>query len=413
MNLMSLAWKSLLNRRYTALLTVAAIAVSVALLLGVEKVRTNARTSFANTVSGTDLIVDARSGSVQLLLYSVFRIGNATNNISWRSYTEIAALPGVRWTIPISLGDSHRGFRVMGTTSDYFEYFRYADRRALRLAAGNPFNATMDAVLGAEVAAKLNYSVGQQIVVSHGVGTAGMADHDDKPFSVSGILEPTGTPVDRTVHVSLEGIEAMHLNWNRLQQGGLRPRATDLPPTAITAFMIGLDNRLAAFKLQRDINNYAQEPLLAIFPGVALHELWDMMSIAEQALLIVSFLVAAAAMVGLLATSLAGLDERRREMAILRSVGAGYRHIMGLLIAESAILTLLGIIIGFVLLVGAIVIAQPYLVSRFGLYLPLDWPSMRELSLLSLLLLAGFLVGLVPAYQGYRNSLADGLSTRF
>ncbi len=412
MNLLRLAWKSLLNRRGTALLTILTIAVSVALLLGVEKVRIHARTSFANTVSGTDLIVGARSGSVQLLLYSVFRIGNATNNIKWSSYTDIASWPGVRWTIPVSLGDSHRGYRVMGTSRDYFEHLRYADGRKLEFADGKPFDATLDAVLGAEVARELGYRVGDPLVVTHGIGTEGFGDHDDHPFTATGILAPTGTPVDRTVHVSLAGIEAIHINWNRIETDLRRARGEDLTPRQITAFMVGLDNRMAAFRLQRDINQYADEPLLAIFPGVALQELWDLMRIGEQALRVVSILVAAAALAGLLAVSLAGLNERRREMAVLRSVGAGYRHVMGLLIAESALLTGLGILIGLALQAAVLLLLQTWIVERFGLYLPPGLPGAGEWRLLGALLLAGLLVGLIPAWRGYRNSLADGLSTR-
>jgi putative ABC transport system permease protein len=412
MKLLSLAWKSLLNRRGTALLTLVAIAVSVALLLGVEKVRINARASFANTVSGTDLIVGARSGSIQLLLYSVFRIGNATNNIAWEDYQQINSWRGVRWTIPISLGDSHRGYRVLGTNLDYFEYFRYADKRPLRMVSGRPFEDTLDAVLGFEVAEALGYALGDKIVVAHGIDAIGNADHDDSPFTVVGILERTGTPVDRTVHVSLEGIEAMHLDWNKSSDVLAATPANDLTPKSITAFFIGLENRMAAFSLQRRINEYKGEPLLAIFPGVALFELWDLMRVGEKALLAVSVMVVAAAMVGLLAVSLAGLNERRREMAILRSVGAGYRHIITLLVIESTLLTVLGILFGLVLLILAILGMQSWLVGEFGLYLPLSWPGAGELKMIGLLLLAGIGIGFVPAYLGYRNSLADGLSTR-
>ena len=414
MNLLRLAWKSLLNRRGTALLTILTIAVSVALILGVEKVRLHARQSFANTVSGTDLIVGARSGSVQLLLYSVFRIGNATNNISWESYQEITARPGVRWAIPISLGDSHRGYRVVGTTSDYFEHFRYANKRLLEFSSGQAFEDTYEAVLGAEVARTLGYRNGDSLIVSHGVGAEGLLEeHDDKPFTVSGILAPTGTPVDRSVHVSLAGIEAIHINWNKVETDPTRVRSeTDLTPRAITAFMLGLDNRLLAFKLQRDINEYAGEPLLAIFPGVALQELWDLMRIAEQALRIISLLVAAAAMAGLLAVSLAALNERRREMAILRSVGASHLHVMGLLVSESALLTAFGIVLGLLLQNIVLLVLQPWLVDQFGLLLPLGLPGAREWATLGGLQLAGILVGLLPAWRGYRNSLADGLSTR-
>ena len=414
MNLLRLAWKSLLNRRGSALLTLLTIALSVALMLGVEKVRTEARQSFTNTISGTDLIVGARSGSVQLLLYSVFRIGNATNNITWDSYLDIVDYPGVRWAIPISLGDSHRGYRVVATTQDYFDHYRYANKRKLEFDSGRAFEDTYDAVLGAEVANQLEYQNGDALIVTHGFGTSGLdQDHTDKPFTVSGILKPTGTPVDRSVHVSLAGFEAIHINWNKIETDPTLMRSeTDLTPRTITAFLLGLDNRLRAFKLQRDINEYTGEPLLAIFPGVALHELWDLMRVAEQALQVVSVLVAAAAMAGLLAVSLAGLNERRREMAILRSVGASYRHVMGLLISETALLTLLGVGLGVILQYLALLILQPWMVDQFGLFLPLGFPSAREWVLIGSLLLAGLLIGLFPAWRGYRNSLADGLSTR-
>src|SRR3989344_4399316 len=173
MYLFRLAMASLANRRFTAILTAFAIALSVCLLLAVERVRVEARNSFASTISGTDLIVGARSGSVNLLLYSVFRIGNATNNIRWDSYEHFAANPQVKWAIPISLGDSHRGYRVMGTNESYFEHYQYGrggwapndpfsrhpragrnhplERAGARAFATDPF----EVVLGAEVAEAL------------------------------------------------------------------------------------------------------------------------------------------------------------------------------------------------------------------------------------------------------------------
>ena len=415
MNLKLLAGKSLKSRRSTAILTIVSIAVSVILLLGVEKVRVNAKSSFANTISGTDLIVGARSGSIQLLLYSVFRIGSATNNITWKSYQDIAQQKGVKWTIPISLGDSHRGFRVMGTSRDYFSVYQYGEKRTLKFSSGAQFEGVFDAVIGSEVANTLNYSIGDQVIISHGTGSASFAQHKDKPFVISGILEHTGTPVDRTMHVSLAGIEAMHVNW----QGAMKKRKakkalteSNLQPESITAFLVGLDSKIVSFKMQRYINDYAAEPLLAIFPGIALHELWSLMSVAEQALLIISLFVVVAALTGMLAVSLAGLNERRREVAILRSVGASHWHIMGLLITETVLLTTIGIIIGLIILYSSIWVAQPLIEKNYGLFIPITAPNVRELGMISVLLAASFLVGLVPAYFAYKNSLADGMSVR-
>lgn len=419
MHLLRLALASLANRRATALLTVLVIALSVGLLLAVERVRTETRSSFAATISGTDLIVGARSGSVNLLLYSVFRIGNATNNIRWDSYQQIAALPRVKWAIPLSLGDSHRGYRVLGTTTDYFTHYRYGQDRALQLAAGRPFADLFEVVLGAEVARALGYRLGDEIVLAHGVGAISLTRHDDKPFRVTGILTHTGTPVDRTLHISLAGMEALHVDW----QGGMpargaaridaeQARRLDLRPQAITAVLLGLDNRIATFAVQRALNEYRGEPLLAILPGVALQELWSLMGTAEQALLAVSACVVLVGLVGMLTALLASLNERRREMAILRSVGARPWQIAALLLAEALVLTLAGLLLGLALLYLAIALGQDFLQARHGLFLPLAAPSPREWLLLAASLAAALLLGLLPAWRAYRQSLVDGLSIR-
>lgn len=418
MAILSLAWQSLMNRRFTAMLTVVSIALSVTLLVGVERLRTEARASFANTLSGTDLIVGARSGPVPLLLYAVFRIGDATNNISWKSYQDIAAQPKVKWTVPISLGDSHRGFRVLGTTPAYFEHYRYVRDRELVIADGRQFTDLYDAVLGAEVADKLGYKIGDSIVVAHGASDVSFARHDDKPFRVVGILARTGTPVDRTVHVSLEAIEAIHIDW---QGGALMPGVTisadqarkmNLTPKAITAVLVGLKSKIATFQMQRFINDYPEEPLSAILPGVALSQLWDLIGIAENALLIVSVFVVVVGLFGMLTALLTSLNERRREMAILRSVGARPGHVFALVMGEAGALTFLGVLLGLALLYGLLFVGQPIIESRFGIFIDIGFLSSYEWMLLGAVLGSGILVGSIPSYRAYRLSLADGLSVR-
>lgn len=418
MPILSLAWKSLLNRRGTALLTILSIGLSVALLVGVERLRTETRASFANTISGTDLIVGARTGPVQLLLYAVFRIGHATNNISWDSYQDIAAHPRVAWAIPLSLGDSHRGYPVLGTTPAYFEHYRYGRGRALVVSEGAPFSDLYDAVLGAEVAKALGYGLGDFVVIAHGASDVAFARHDDHPFRVAGILAPTGTPVDRTVHVSLGGIEAIHVGW----EGGAplpgrvvdadEARAMDLAPKAITAALVGLTSRISTFQVQRFVNDYRVEPLMAILPGVALAELWGLIAVGERALLLVSGFVVVVGLFGLLTALLTSLGERRREMAILRSVGARPGHVFSLILGEALALTLLGILVGLGLLYGALLVAQPLILSAMGIFVAVGTLSAHEMMLLALVLAAGFLVGLIPGYRAYRLSLADGLSIR-
>jgi putative ABC transport system permease protein len=419
MKTLSLALRSLANRRTTALLTLCAIAVSVALLLGVQKLRTAARDGFANTVSGVDLIVGARSGQINLLLYSVFRVGDATANVSWDTYQKVARRSDVAWTIPLSLGDSHRGYRVLGTNLDYFRHYRFAGGRELTFEAGKPFADLYDAVLGAEVARALGYKLGDPVVIAHGLGNVSFAQHEDKPFRIVGILARTGTPVDRTVHVSLEAITAIHVDW----QSGMRAlpggrvdaeaaRAMDLTPDSITAFMVGMQNRVMTFGLQRAVNEYRQEALLAIMPGVALTQLWNLVSIADTALMIVAAFVVLAGLLGMLTAILTSLNERRREMAILRSVGARPRHVFTLLVTEAGLLAVGGVAAGVALCYGLMYAAKPLLERRFGLFLEPGGLTGYDIGLLAAIVAAALVMGALPAWRAYRNTLADGLTPR-
>ncbi len=495
--LFGLAWKSLLNRRLTAGLTVASVAMSVALLVAVDRIRAETKASFVNTISGVDLVVGARGGPLNLLLYAVFRVGDATSNISWESYQMIAARPEVAWSVPLSLGDAHRGFRVLGTTGDYFVHYRYGRDRALSFNIGKPFANAREAVLGAEVAAALNYAVGDSIVVSHGIGDVSFVHHDDAPFTVSGVLAYTGTPVDRTVHVSLAGIEAMHAEPGEHDHGHdghvgdedhddhaehgdddhhdantaadyeaddhadhhggddhdenhhaaddhhddtaheddhhehdhhadheeeAHPDAEDHHdhataavepmPDAITACLVGLHSRPLALRLQRFVNEYDGEPLMAIVPGVTLQQLWDLVSVAETALISVAVLVVIAGLIGMTTMLLAGLAERRREMAVLRAVGAGRGWVFALLIVESAMLAAAAAIVGAGAAHGMMFAGRAVLEDRFGLALAGGAPGVFDLAVVVGVTLAGVLAAAFPAWRAYRYSLADGLAVR-
>ncbi len=420
--ILTVALQSAWNRRATLSLVVLSVALSTFLLLSVERIRTDVRESFSQSVSGTDLIVGARTGSMQLMLYAVFRVGGATNNVRMDSLRAIAKHRAVSWLVPMSLGDSHRGFPVLATTPDYFTHFLYGDRKALALAQGRPFAGTLDdlyaAVVGAEVADALGYKLGDRITLSHGSGTIPGADHADKPFTVVGVLARTGTPVDRTVHISLEAMEAIHLDWvSGMPMPGMKvtaeqARTLDLTPKQVTAALIGLKSRAAVFSVQRAVADYAGEPLMAVLPGVALDELWDVVGVGERALMAMSALVALVSLAGLVAVVLAGLNERRRELAVLRAVGAAPRHVLLMLAAEGGFVTLLGALVGSAATALAIAAIGPWIQSHYGIGLTLSAPTSEQWTLLSAIVVAGFVASLVPGWRAYRLSLADGLSPR-
>ncbi|HHC74253.1 MAG TPA: FtsX-like permease family protein [Thiothrix sp.] len=418
MILLQLTWQSLWNRRVSLLLTVFSIAISIALLLGVDYLRKETKRSFLNTVSGTDLVVGARSGSIQLLLYSVFRIGNPTNNIDWASYEQFSQHRLVKWTVPLSLGDSHKGFRVLGTNTDYFKYYQYADKQALQLASGKVFAGVYDAVLGAQVAKQLGYQLNDEIVIAHGGGETSFTLHKDKPFRVVGILKPTGTAVDRTVHVSLESIEAIHVDYKAgAPVAGFRISAEkaakmDLQPKVITAFLVGLKTRAAAFKVQREINDYRPEALSATIPGVALAELWQALGHFERMLRLITLFVLMTGLLGMLTTLLSTLNERRREMAILRAIGAHPQHIFLLFMLETLFITSLASVFAIFLLMLAVTIAQPWVMAEYGLQLSYWLPQWTDVGLLGLVSLLGLLLSLLPSWIAYRRALQDGLTIK-
>ena len=417
-HLLHIVWRSAWNRRMTLGLTLVAIALSVAMLLGVERLRNEAHRGFNLSISGTDLVVGARTSPVQLILYAVFRIGEATSNIDWKSFQEIVDNPLIAWAVPISLGDSHHGFPVMGTTTTYFEHFNYSDSRQLSFIAGHPFQDIFDVVIGMDVASQLGYAIGDRIILSHGMGETGLLEHGDKPFIVSGILAPTGTPVDRTLHISLEGITAIHLDWvggvpmHGFTIPGKHVRKFDLTPKDITAVLIGLKTRAAVFKVQRQINEYKAEPLLAVMPGVALEQLWQVVDVVEKTLLAISSMVVFIGLSGLAAVLLASINERRREISILRAVGARRRDIFLFMVGESLLVTLGGILLGITLLLAASLALEPWVQASYGIALQPVLVSAAELKLLVGVLAVGLLAGLIPGYRAYKISLVDGLMPR-
>ena len=417
--IIGLALRSIWARRYTALLTILSIATAVLLFTAVENLRQGARASFERTISGTDLIVGARSSSVNLVLYSVFQIGDPTNNITWESYKEIEARPDVAWAVPISLGDTHRGYRVVGTTPDYFRHYKYAGDREVAFQDGQAFDDLFDTVLGAQVARELGYEMGTALTLSHGLGATSFVNHDEKPFRVVGILEPTGTPVDRSVYVSVAAVEAIHIGWQNGTPTAAsrsvsqdRLRALDLQPESVTALFVGATSKIQTLRLQRDLNTYAQEPLTAVIPGVALSQLWGTVSIVERALAIVSGFVIAVGLIGVLTSILTTLNERRREMAILRSVGARGRTIVGLLVSEAALIAFIGAVLGVVMLYILMWALSPYLEARFSVSAIKSFPGLKDVYVVLALTLISGVLGLIPALTALKRSVSDGLSTR-
>ncbi len=404
------AWKNLLHRRLTTALIVVAIAAGIALLFSIERVRSGARESFATTVAGIDLIVGARGSPINLLLYSVFHLGDAVNNISATTWQKLSQHDAVQAAIPLAMGDSWRGYRVIGTTTDYFTHYRYGEQRQLAFSAGRAFTELFDVVVGHTVAQRLAHGLGERLILAHGVSDVSFnVSHEDMPFTVVGILARTNTPTDRSLFVSLPAITALHLDS---EQKRTLQTDTALQLPTISALLLKLREKFTVLALQRTINTAEHEALTAIMPGVSLRQLWKTLGLAERTFLLMSFLVFAISLLGMTAALLIGLDTRRQEMAVLRSIGASPRFVFAVLMVEALLLSLTGIISGVVISYLGLYAFEPLLITKLGLTAGLYTPAVSELWFLAAVIGCALLAGCVPAWLAYRNSLADGLTVR-
>lgn len=245
-------------------------------------------------------------------------------------------------------------------------------------------------------------------------------DHDQLPFEVVGILERTFTPVDRAIYVTLEGITAIHLGW----ESGAPPMPgqevvaedvlamEEIPVSQITSFFLGAESRAYTLQLQRDISTDEEEPLTAVIPGVALSEMWRGIGYAEDGLRVISGFVVLVGILGMLVSIYTSLDARRREMAILRALGAGPRRIVSLLVLEAGLLATFGALLGVAFVYGGLAGLQPWLEGRFGLQIPIRVLDQVQMMYVGAVVVLGFVAGLVPAFKAYRTALHDGLSVR-
>jgi len=447
----TLVFQSLLNRWLSCLLIILTLAFSISLYFTVSRIQESVKASFKSTVSGVDSIVAARGGNLQILLNSVFLIGEPSAPIQWNTYQDIANNNKIKWAVPISLGDSHKGYRVIGTTNNYFKQIKYSSRKNIEFLTGNSFNDVFDVVLGSVVASKLNYNIGEEIAITHGLSDVGEVhtftseknakhdDHDDHAkheedeedqehddhashdhenlgFKVSGILKPTGTPIDNAVYVSLAGIEAMHTGWignQKVIDVSLEQiMEKELRPKTISAIFLSLNNRTQIFQFQRDVINYKEEAISSVMPGITLSRLWMLTGNVDKAFKIITFFIIIIALLGMIAMTIAGLSSRRREMAILRSVGASPVNIVSLLLVESIIISIISCILGYILMVVIFSLGKDYLQNNYGIFIDSFSIKNYDLQIVITIVFAALIATIVPAIQIYKNTVRDGLSVK-
>ena len=433
---------SLANRAFSLTLIVVTLACAVALYVGVQNVQRLTQASFENSISGVDLVVAARGSDVQILLNTVFGLGVSSNLVSDETVISVADMAEVAWVVPVALGDSHRGFRVLGTSPEFFDRVIPRPSNGALFVTGAPFEQALQAVVGADVAAALGYQLGDKIVLQHGMNDYGAA-HDDLPFRVHGVLARTGTPFDRTVLVSVEAIEAIHRGWRNGQQlVALSPEQVEKPIKpdahedehhegehhgeehhgdehhdhahvggldALDAVFVGLNDRRNVVRVQRKIAEFEAEPLSAVIPGVTLAQIWQIIGVADRGFRTVSILVIALVLLAMTAMTVLSTDSRRREMAILRALGAAPSTLVGLILAEALFLAICASALGLGLAIGLSALAQQWLTQTIGLVASGVLPGWQEMVIVVYIIPAALVAGLVPALRLYRRTVQDGI----
>ncbi|MCX6117154.1 MAG: ABC transporter permease [Proteobacteria bacterium] len=461
MNLFTLASKSLLHRKFVTLMTALSISLSVALLLGVERLRTSGKDSFGGAISQVDLIVGSRTGSVSLLLFSVFRIGSPSQNLDLSTADKFSKHEAVNWVEPFSLGDGFQSFPVVGVRSTFFQHFKIQSGKDLIFSQGTIEQPTKFAVIGSNVAETLKLKLGDPIVLAHGHSEDGdgFEKHEAHPLAVSAILDSTGTPVDRAVWVSLDSIEQMHsdieITTDRAslsqtekdkisnddtheKENPHEPEDSDNEDEAhehehehkhehnadsadeltetsqpVSGFFVGLKERATALHLMREINEYKDEPLTAIMPAVVMHELWRTLAVGENAMSLVAAMVAVVGIIGMWVSLHILASTRSREIAILRAIGANPRSIFALLTGEALLICVIGIFGGIAMLQIGLQVISPLIVRKYGLTLQLTLPTTYEYLYLLGLIFFSIVAGMLPAIIAIRGALKSGLTTKF
>ena len=415
--MLSLLLKSMRSRIIPTSLVTISLMASMVLLLSIERIQQGTEEGFNQSISGVDAIIGPRSSSLELVLYTVFHLGRPTNNITTKTINDVKQRSDISWLVPIALGDGHRGYRVIATEPNYFQHIRYGNNQPLTFSKGAPFTELSEATLGSDVAEKLNYSVGSEIQITHGSIESIGSKHDDFSFTVTGVLNKTGTPIDQAIFLDLKGYELLHLGWKSgkkvfsledIDLSSLPPDA--LNPKTVTAAFVGLKSKLTIFNFSKNIREYTEEAISAVIPGIALSELWSIVGLVDKGFQLLSWIIIAISLIAMVTLIIASLDNRKQEMTIYRANGASPKFLAAMVICESLVIGLVAIIGAIILVTAVTYFATSQLNLALGISPSFKWTSLDEIKVFGIILLSGVLSSLIPAAMVFRKNLHQALS---
>jgi len=408
-----LARRSLRQHAFSTTITAASLALACGLVMAVLGIRSQSQSAFLLEGSPFDAVLGVRSSPTQLVLNSVFHLETSPGNLPWSSYERIRSQPGVRAAIPYAVGDSWRGFRVVGTTAAQFDDALLKGRAPKVSAGGRVFDEELrEAVVGSFVAQKTSVRVGETIHPSHGPRDGGHA-HDEE-YVVVGVLQPTNTPADRVVWIPLEGMFRMtgHVLRGAGEEYHASEHDEDIPDAVkeVSAVMLAFDSPQLALQLEQKINRDEKEATLAWPISRVVLELFDKVGWMSRVLQLVAYATVLVAAASILASLYETMSQRRRELAILRAIGATRGELFASVVLQASTIAAIGAAFGCAVYVGIGWVAREVIRSQTGVVLdPLHVDL--EIALVPLAVVAlGALCGVLPAWKAYSVEVADDLA---
>lgn len=398
MSLWRIVFKSLRQHLLSTLVTALSIALAGGLLMSVWIVKEQSQAAFTGVSAGFDAVLGARGSKLQLVLNSIFHLEESPGNLAWSDFLDIQKNPNVQVAIPIAVGDNYRGYRLVGVTTNLFSDVEYAAGRRFRVAPpGRPFDATLrEAVVGSFAASRLGLKSGDKFHPYHGLIFDEKSQHAET-YVVVGIMEPSNTPADRVIWIPLEGLQKMT---------GHDPKAA----ADISAVLVKLRAAIAGQQMDLLYNKQGNRLTFAWPIARIISQLFDKIAWFDRVLALVAYLVALVAAGSILASIYNSMNERRRDIAILRALGARRQTIFCAIVLEASCIAALGMLIAFVAYGAIIGVAAAVIRAQTGVVIePLAFHAIMLWAPLAMIALSA-LAGIVPAVKAYQTNVAENLT---
>lgn len=405
MKLIKLSFQNLLHKPMNLLLSLVLFALGIGLVSLMFILNKQITEKFENNLAGIDLIIGAKGSPLQLVLNGLYHIDAPTGNISLKDAEPFLNPnhPLIKKAVPLSLGDSYQGFRIVGTNKDFPSLYH------AELALGDWWSEPMDVVIGSSIASITMFKVGDSFVSSHGLTTDEFNQHDHAPYKVVGILKPTGSVCDQLILTSPESIWKVHEHKKDQADTSHTEDSVTIADRQITTLLIQYKSKtnIGALNLQRNINQNTQ--LQAATPAIEINRLFSMMGIGFDAIKILAWVIAFVSGLSIFISLYSSLKERRHELALMRVMGATPGTLFSLIILEGLLVAVMGFLIG-VLLSHIVLQISAEEIFKMYKYRIEPWHFIPEELLLFIgAMIIGLVAAILPAIQAYRTDIAKTL----